>query len=44
MSPEITEHSFETAIECGQLQHGPTMSPIGRFAVRLTRGPAGGGS
>src|SRR5207244_12570409 len=29
MSPEISEHSFEDAIECGLLRYGPDACPEG---------------
>jgi hypothetical protein len=36
MTPEISERSFEEAIECGLLQHGPDACPGGTAAVRET--------
>ena len=36
MSPEISERSFEEAIECGLLQNGPDACTGGASAVRET--------
>jgi len=41
MSPEISERSFEEAIECGLLQHGPDACEGDASAVRETLGPYG---
>src|SRR5439155_8857379 len=41
MSPEISERSFEEAIECGLLQHGPDACAGDATAVRETPPPYG---
>ena len=41
MSPEISERSFEEAIECGLLQHGPDACAGDATAVRETPSPYG---
>ena len=41
MSPEISEHAFEEAIECGLLQHGPDACAGDAMAVRETSPPYG---
>ena len=41
MSPEISERSFEEAIECGLLQHGPEACAGDAPAVRETSPPYG---
>jgi hypothetical protein len=41
MSPEISERSFEEAIECGLLQHGPDACAGWVSAVRETTPPYG---
>ena len=41
MSPEISERSFEDAIECGLLQHGPDACVGDTTAVRETPPPYG---
>lgn len=41
MSPEISERSFEEAIECGLLQHGPDACAGGVGVVRETTPPYG---
>ena len=41
MSPEISERSFEEAIECGLLQHGPDACEGEASAVRETTPPYG---
>ena len=41
MSPEISERSFEEAIECALLQHGPDACAGGASAVRETSPPYG---
>ena len=41
MSPEISERSFEEAIECALLQHGPDACADDRAAVRETPPPYG---
>jgi type I restriction enzyme R subunit len=41
MSPEISERSFEEAIECGLLQHGPDACAGGVNALRETTPPYG---
>ena len=41
MSPDISERSFEEAIECGLLQHGPDASAGDATAVRETSPPYG---
>jgi len=33
MSPEVSERSFEEAIECGLLQHGPDACVVGVTAL-----------
>ena len=42
MSPEISERSFEEAIECALLQHGPDACAGDATAVRETSPPYGG--
>jgi type I restriction enzyme R subunit len=42
MSPEISERSFEGAIECGLLQHGPDACPVDTNTVREPQSPYGG--
>jgi type I restriction enzyme, R subunit len=47
MSPDISEHSFEEAIECGLLRYGPDACPEGEFgfaepAVLWSEMPPGG--
>jgi len=39
MSPEISERSFEEAIECGLLQHGPDACADDTASVRETPPP-----
>jgi hypothetical protein len=34
MSPEVSEHSFEDAIECGLLRYGPDACPEGGGGLR----------
>ena len=41
MSPEVSERSFEDAIECGLLQHGPDACAGDATAVRETLAPYG---
>src|SRR5881397_1953625 len=41
MSPEISERSFEDAIECGLLQHGPDACAGDSTVVRETPAPYG---
>jgi len=41
MSPEISERSFEEAIECGLLQYGPDACAGEANAVRETSPPYG---
>jgi hypothetical protein len=41
MSPEISERSFEDAIECALLQHGPDACPGDAHVVRETPAPYG---
>src|SRR6059036_2228795 len=41
MSPEVSERSFEAAIECGLLQHGPDACVGDTTAVRETPTPYG---
>jgi len=41
MSPEISERSFEEAIECGLLQHGPDACGGDAKVVRETTPPYG---
>ena len=41
MSPEISERSFEEAIECGLLQYGPDVCVGDATAVRETPPPWG---
>ncbi|MDA1094099.1 MAG: type I restriction endonuclease [Acidobacteria bacterium] len=41
MSPDISERSFEAAIECALLQHGPDACPGDSMAVRETPPPYG---
>lgn len=41
MSPEISERSFEEAIECGLLQHGPDACASHANAIRETPPPYG---
>ncbi len=41
MTPEISERSFEQAIECGLLQHGPDACAGDTTAVRETPAPYG---
>src|SRR3954470_21223196 len=41
MSPSIAERSFEEAIECGLLQHGPDVCLGGTTAVREMTPPYG---
>ncbi len=41
MSPEVSERSFEEAIECGLLQHGPDACAGDASAVRETPPPYG---
>jgi hypothetical protein len=39
MSPEISEHSFEDAIECGLLRHGPDACPEEGFGFAEPAAP-----
>ena len=39
MSPEVSERSFEEAIECGLLQYGPDACAGDATAVRETAPP-----
>jgi hypothetical protein len=41
MSPEISERSFQEAIECALLQYGPDACPGDTTAVRETPTPYG---
>jgi type I restriction enzyme R subunit len=41
MSPDISERSFEEAIECGLLRHGPDACAGDSTAVRETPAPYG---
>ena len=41
MSPDVSERSFEEAIECALLQHGPDACAGGATAVRETAPPYG---
>src|SRR5207253_9979605 len=42
MNPDVSEHSFEDAIECGLLRHGPDACPEGGVGFHEPAEPWGG--